>query len=372
MALPIFAELAGDTEPRLIEASRLFRAVPAMRERGAEGAKLALLGATDAAAREAVLRWLEAHIARGLAVAEMVEGPRADASDTDAWARGAAAAVLGDELPAYLDCSPMARDPDWPPVGKVAMACCDPTMRGEATRLLRDMWWRAMQTEQIEARKKPGAFLASVGITAAHAAAIVEEGAPTLGQSIGPAAAEALTVPYFESVPGTAGARLPAGAGLVQVRNDSAEPLRIETAQGPLNIPAGASVVLPDETTTLGEVSDALAPAGTYTASLPPREHPPMPRRNGPQPPLPGAARRRPVDAKEIADAIKALGAASVAAADGLHTSLGVSHSTWNNWLAGRNVPRLDVHKARVLSSEIARVIAELERVDEVLRQVVQ
>jgi hypothetical protein len=220
------------------------------------------------------------------------------------------------------------------------------------------MWWRAMQTEQIEARKKPGAFLASVGITAAHVAAIAAEGAEDAS--------------VVTTIPGTAGARLPAGPRLVQVRNDSAEPLRIETAQGPLNLPAGTSVVLPDETATLGDLAAAAHDAGFETVpTLAPREHPPMPRRNGPQPPLPGG-RRAPPDAKEIADAIKALGKTDIAKAEGLVDSLGISTSTWNNWLAGRNVPRVDVHKARVLSAEIAKIIADLEQVDTVLRRVIQ
>lgn len=340
MALPIFAELAGDPEPRLIEASRLFRAVPAMREQGVEGAKQALIGATDAAAREAALRWLEAQATRGLAMAEMVEGPREDADDTAAWMRAVAHLLIGPELTAYLDGSPMARDPDWPATGKVAMALADPTMRGEATRLLRDMWWRAMQTEHIEARKQPGAFLASVGITAAHVAKIAAEGG--------------------------------AAPGLRTVTNDSAEPLRIDTEQGPLNLPAGTSVVLPTAETTLGELAGAAHDAGfEIVPTLAPREHPPMPPRRGPQPPLPGG-RRAPPDAKEIADAIKALGKADIAKAEGLVDSLGISTSTWNNWLAGRNVPRVDVHKARVLSAEIAKIIADLEQVDAVLRRVIQ
>lgn len=314
MTPPTFAELAGDTDARLIEASRLFRAIPSMRERGPEGAKQALVGATDAAAREAALRWLEAQATRGLAMAEMVEGPREDADDTAAWMRAVAHLLIGPELTAYLDGSPMARDPDWPATGKVAMALADPTMRGEATRLLRDMWWRAMQTEQIEARKKPGAFLASVGITAAHVAAIVWEGAPARG------------------FPGTE---------LDTVIIDEAQELPADDA--------GQEVV----------------------PTLAPREHPPMPPRRGPQPPLPGG-RRAPPDAKEIADAIKALGKTDIAKAEGLVDSLGISTSTWNNWLAGRNVPRVDVHKARVLSAEIAKIIADLEQVDAVLRRVIQ
>lgn len=314
MPSPTFAELAGDIEARLIEASRLFRAIPSMREQGAEGAKQALISATDAAAREAALRWLEAQATRGLAMAEMVEGPREDADDTGAWMRAVAHLLIGPEMTAYLDGSPLARDPDWPATGKVAMALADPTMRGEATRLLRDMWWRAMQTEQIEARKKPGAFLASVGITAAHVSAIVGEGAPARG------------------FPGTE---------LGTVIIDEAQELPADDA--------GQEVV----------------------PTLAPREHPPMPPRRGPQPPLPGG-RRAPPDAKEIADAIKALGKTDIAKAEGLVDSLGISTSTWNNWLAGRNVPRVDVHKARVLSAEIAKIIADLEQVDTVLRRVIQ
>lgn len=385
MALPIFAELAGDTEPRLIEASRLFRAVPAMREQGAEGAKQALIGATDAAAREAALRWLEAQATRGLAMAEMVEGPREDADDTAAWMRAVAHLLIGPELTAYLDGSPMARDPDWPATGKVAMALADPTMRGEATRLLRDMWWRAMQAAQIEARKKPGAFLASVGITAAHVAEIVLEGVHSAATATSRTDAEfqAAVAParsaYAEAVLAEGGetAALVNDAGQVTTawkitRNDSAEPLRIETAQGPLNLPAGASVVLPGETATLGELAGTAHDAGQEAVlTLAPREHPPMPPRRGPQPPLPGG-RRAPPDAKEIADAIKALGKTDIAKAEGLVDSLGISTSTWNNWLAGRNVPRVDVHKARVLSAEIAKIIADLEQVDAVLRRVIQ
>lgn len=319
-AIPTFAELAGDLEPRLIEASRLFRAVAAFHTRGEEGAKSALMGATDAAARENALRWLEAQIARAIAMAEMIEGPRADASDTSDWDMEVGRMLQGEPLVAYITASPMPRDADWPTLGKVAMDLCDPSIRGEATRTLRDMWWRAMQHEQAEARKRPGQFLASVGIVAEHVAEIVAEG------------------------PGVI-----AGGGpmltLEQVGEITGAPL-------------------------FDDAPEAVAEGEHYQG--PYREHPPMPRRGDPAPRLPGAVRRNPPDANELKATIMLLGKANIAHTEGLTESLGISGSTWNNWLAGRNAPRIDVAKARILSAEIARLISDLEKADAVLREVVK
>jgi len=322
--LPTFTELAGDIEPRIIEASRLFRARPIHTE---AAAKMCLMGATDAAAREASLRWLESKVASAIAMAEILEGPRADASNTAEWDMAARPLVFDtlDAVLAYVgEMMNMARDPDWPTLGDLAFHLCDPSTRGEATRLLRDMWWRAMMTEQTEARAKPGQFLASVGIVAEHVAALLAE-AP-------PAPAEVLLT--------------------VENPADGA-PTILHTAQGPLALQPGQSVTIP-----AAPPAPALQP-GQVTVIEPPEVR------------LPGSRRNTQPDAGELRDAFQLLKGAEISAAQAdLLKNLGISKSTWNNWLAGRVAPRIDVHQARMLAAECARMISDIERAEMLFKQV--
>jgi hypothetical protein len=350
--LPTFTELAGDLDPRLIEASRIFRARPIHTE---AAAKMSLMGATDCAAREAALRWLENKVATAMGMAEMLEGPRADASSTAEWDSSALELLADPLLPlaAYVEASKMARDPDWPSAEQIGRDLCDPSTRGEATRVARDMWWRAMMTEQIEARSKPGAFLASVGIVAEHVAALLAEVPDTApadaplaveNQTAEPMDVQGVTLQPGQSVtikgPAAGGGRFvrlpPISDGTTfLVRNDGDEPLNVGAPPPPALQPGQVTVIEPPEVR------------------------------------LPGSRRNTQPDAGELRDAFQLLKGAEISAAQAdLLKNLGISKSTWNNWLAGRVAPRIDVHQARMLAAECARMISDIERAEMLFKQV--
>lgn len=357
---PAYADLVGDLEPRLIEASRIFRASPAMHGAGEEGAKMALLGACDAAAREGALRWLQAKVADALAMAEALDGRRSDADNTAEW-DAEAAQLIQPRLLSLIDYvigSDMPRDPDWPDAGQVLRDVCNPVTRGEATRLLRDMWWLAMLTEQVEARKKPGRFLASVGIVAEHVAQLgadmIEESAPdhlvtvendtyepmpVRGVTLQPG--QSVTIPAREPPP----APLAAFARMQQLETEVRAD--IETAQGARTLQPGQS------------------------AAVPAREHPPMPPR-GAALNLPGAARHANPAPIDLSSAMRLLAGAQIEGTPEMLASLSISKSTWNNWLSGRVAPRVDVAKARLLSAECDRMIADIEEAQRIFRGVIK
>lgn len=324
LKLPTFAELAGDVEPRVIEAARVFR----VQGVGEDGARHALIGATDVAARERMLRWLESTIADKLKVHEIIEGPRDGSTVWDRDAADMLHAVFAQLYGALAD-SDMPRDVEWPdPEGMrraVSRVLPDPTARGDATRLLRDMWWRAMQTEQVEARKKPGAFLASVGIVASHVAELLADDRPA---------------------------------------------------------PQTATV------TNLGDAPVALAPEGAEAVTLQPGEAhtfgapppPPPPRTDYPAMPpnvtaekaaLPGLTPAAPEPA-ELRTALHLFGSAQAGGEGGeLYKRLDVSRSTWGNWAAGRTEkPRVTFTQAQVMAAECARLIGDLTRAEEIFRRV--
>jgi len=341
-AAPTFAELAGDLDIRLIEASRMFRATPALHTDGLDGAKRALMGATDAAARENALRWLETAISNALTMAEMIEGPRADASNTGDWDTEAAPVLAGALGGAYAaaDDSGMPRDDDWPDAQRVLHDLCDPSTRGEATRLLRDMWWRAMLWDQQEARKKPGAFLASVGIVGQHVAELaVQQPAkppePELGLMTG--------VPVLDT---------DEPARLVQLTNPSNEHAStVMTPSGPVRLPPGSSVTVP---------------VGSFVDEQ--RKPPVVPK----APPLPGTVRPQPTG-EELQQAFSLLGGAELLAnAETLMQALTISRSTLNNWRGGRTIPRINPGQAKVLAAECQRMIADIERAESIFRAIVQ
>jgi len=319
LKLPTFAELAGDVEPRVIEAARLYRQGDA---KGEAAARSALIGATDVAAREGALRWLESTIADKLKVHEMIEGPRDGSAEWDLCAIGMFDAVLA-PLCGAIDESPMAKDDDWPAAPVVLNGLAHPSTRGDATRLLRDMWWRAMQTQQIVARNKPGAFLASVGIVASHVAELLEDDRPA---------------------PQTA-----------TVTNASEEPVE-------LVVDGEAATVQPGETHTFG---------------APP---PPPPRADYPAMPpnitaeraaLPGQTPKAP-EFSELRTALHLFGSAQAGGEKGaLYDRLDVSRSTWGNWASGRTEkPRVTFTQAQVMAAECARLIGDLTRAEEVFRRV--
>jgi hypothetical protein len=360
--LPTFTELAGDLEPRLIEGSRIFRARPIHTE---AAAKMSLMGATDAAAREAALRWLENKVASAMAMAEMLEGPRADASNTAEWDTSALELLADPLLPlaAYVEASKMARDPDWPDAEQIGRDLCDPSTRGEATRVARDMWWRAMMTEQIEARSKPGQFLASVGIVAEHVADLV---------------AAVPDVLVTTTTTADEGARITTQDVLLTVENQTAEPMDIQgvTLQPgqSVTVPAGGGYVslppIADGTTFLvrNDGDEPLSVGAPPAPALQPGQvtvvEPPEVR-------LPGSRRATQPDAGELRDAFQLLKGAEISAAQAdLLKNLGISKSTWNNWLAGRVAPRIDVHQARMLAAECARMISDIERAEMLFKQV--
>jgi len=331
--LPTFTALAGDLEPRLIEGSRIFRARPIHTE---AAAKMSLMGATDAAAREAALRWIENKVATAMGMAEMLEGPRADASNTAEWDSSALELLADPLLPlaAYVEASKMARDPDWPDAEQIGRDLCDPSTRGEATRVARDMWWRAMMAEQIEARSKPGQFLASVGIVAEHVADLMAAVPDVL----------VTTTTITDE-----GARITTQDVLLTVENQTAEPMDIQGA----TLQPGQSVTVP-----AAPPAPALQP-GQVTVIEPPEVR------------LPGSRRNTQPDAGELRDAFQLLKGAEISAAQAdLLKNLGISKSTWNNWLAGRVAPRIDVHQARMLAAECARMISDIERAEMLFKQV--
>lgn len=384
-AAPTFAELAGDLDIRLIEASRMFRATPALHTDGLDGARRALVGATDAAARENALRWLESAIAGALAMAEMIEGPRADASNTAKWDASAADHLniaLFSVVKATQD-SAMPRDADWP-LGVDAGEFCDPSTRGKATCLLRDMWWRAMLWDQQEARKKPGAFLASVGIVGQHIAELaVQQPAPPpepepglmsgimppdrpnqMQQLVDKAARDVADITGVDrllsdprhladmkTLNALERAALDPGR-LVQIANPSAEhPTTVMTPSGPVRLPPGGAVTVP---------------VGSFVDEQ--RKPPAAPK----APPLPGTVRPQPTG-EELQQAFQLLGGAELLAnAETLMQALTISRSTLNSWRGGRTIPRISPSQARVLAAECQRMIADIEKAEAVFRAIVQ
>ena len=325
LKLPTFAELAGDVEPRVIEAARVFR----VQGVGEDGARHALIGATDVAARERMLRWLESTIADKLKVHEMIEGPRDGSTVWDRDAADMLHAVFAPLHGALVD-SGMARDLEWPEADsmhEVARALSNPTTRGEATRLLRDMWWRAMQTEQIEARKKPGAFLASVGIVASHVAELLADDRP---------APQTATVTNL-------------GDATVALAPEGAEAVTLQ----------------PGETHTFG--------APTAPPPPPPRtDYPAMPPNvTAEKAALPGLTPAAPEPA-ELRTALHLFGSAQAGGEGGeLYKRLDVSRSTWGNWASGRTEkPRVTFTQAQVMAAECARLIGDLTRAEETFRRV--
>lgn len=338
--LPTFADLAGDVEPRLIEASRIYRATPWCPPNTAEAhARNCLVGATDAAAREHTLRWLEQRVSAALTMATALEGDRADASSTAEWDMEGGMLVGAELAPvfAYIDASGLARDDDWPTAGKVAMDVCDPTIRGDATRVLRDMWWRAMLTEQIKPREKPGQWLASVGIVAGH----VED---MLGLAASQEMIEEATAPREEP-------------GLTRVVNETGGPMTVAVhGHGDVTLPVGATLMIEG------------GPGGG--GGVAPREHPPIPRNGSAETRLPGQRRHSMPEAGELREAFQLLTGAEISNNPELLANLGISKSTWNNWLSARTSPRIDVNQARLLAAECARQIADIERAEAIFKQV--
>lgn len=323
LKLPTFAELAGDVGPRVIEAARIVRTQGGVKDELL--ARHALIGATDVAARERMLRWLESTIADKLKVHEMIEGPRDGSIEWDVAAGDTLYTVFA-PLNDALRSSGMAWDADWPETFDTP-ALANPTTRGDATRLLRDMWWRAMQTEQIEARKKPGAFLASVGIVASHVAELLADDRPA---------------------PQTA-----------TVTNLGDAPVALA--------PEGAEAV-------------TLQPGETHTFGAPTAPPPPPPRTDYPAMPpnvtaekaaLPGLTPAAPEPA-ELRTALHLFGSAQAGGEGGeLYKRLDVSRSTWGNWAAGRTEkPRVTFTQAQVMAAECARLIGDLTRAEEIFRRV--
>lgn len=368
-SLPSFSELAGDVTPRLLEAARLASTVPIFQHREPEeAAKAALIGATDTAARGDALRWLEEQIGAAIAMAEMVEGPRVDTADTAEWDRAAGESIAHDLLPLhrFLAASPMARDPDWPAsLYDMQRDLADPATRGDATRLLFDMWWRAMMTEQSTAREKPGAFLASVGIVAAHVDQVA--GVPPLAEAVtiapdtappeanpfealdlthldGPALGLMVGLPEAVVAPDE-----PPAEGLLTLTNPSAEhEAVVSTPSGPIRLAPGGSVTVP-----LGSYTDP-------SVRLPKA------------PPLPGTLLGTP-SAEELQEAFALLsGAELLANAETLMQALSISRSTLNNWRAARTAPRVSPPQARVLAAECQRMIADVEKAEGIFRRVVR
>lgn len=356
MTLPTYGDLAGPPDRIVTEAIRLAKAIPAFRTpEPADVAKKALIGATDAAAREGALRWLESRVASAIDMAQLIHGDRADADDTRAWDAAALPELLAEleGLLATLQASTMPVDPDWPDRPQDACgALLDPTTRGEATRLLRDMWHRAFLWGQREAREKPGRFLASVGITAQHVQAVVEAVAETQPpETLGEIAAAAFDAGYeVDPILAAAGAE----------RDESDEGETLETisnppeATAPPDVPPGASLTV-------------IAPPNRGPGRPKREEHPPMPDRIGTNT-LPGAEHPPPVQPAELAEAFRLL-AESVVPSDGMPARLGISKSTWNNWLSGRAKPRLTLEQARVLRAECARVLADVAMAESIFRR---
>ncbi len=358
MTLPTYGDLAGPPDRIVTEAIRLAKTIPAFRTAAPDdGAKKALIGATDASAREGALRWLESRVSSAIDVAQLIHGDRADADDTRAWDAAALPELLAEleGLLATLQASTMPRDPDWPmDLETACLALFDPTTRGEATRLLRDMWHRAFLWGQREA---PGQFPASVGITAQHVQTVVEAVAETQPpETLGEIAAAAFDAGY-EVDP------ILVAAGAESDENDEGETL--ETISNP-----------PEAIAPLDVQGVAVPPGASLTVIAPPKrgpgrpkreEHPPMPDRIGTNT-LPGAEHPPPVQPAELAEAFRLL-AESVVPSDGMPARLGISKSTWNNWLSGRAKPRLTLEQARVLRAECARVLADVAMAESIFRR---
>jgi hypothetical protein len=336
-AIPTFAALAGDIEARVIEASRLYRSgpTPELRADGAIQARTCLMGATDAAARENALRYIEGSVTVALAMAEGLEGARADADSTFDWDIEGSMQVSAElrEMFAYIEASAMARDPDWPTAGKVAMDMCDPTVRGDATRLLRHMWWLAMLHEHHDARSKPGAWLASTGIVAEHVGQVLEDAARA--GAIEEDMIDEATAPPEK---------------LVTIRNGNSSAMEMMTEEGPLLLLPGQSVTLP--------------------APKAPAKPPRVPAMGDAPPRLPGSVRRTQPEPLELRDAFKLLAGAEISNNPELLTALAISKSTWNNWLSGRTAPRVDMAQAKLLAAECARMIADIEKAENLFKQV--
>ena len=362
LIVPDYAALAGDVEARMLEAHRLWRGA-GPRPGGDAQARLTLMGATDNAARENALRWLETHIASTLAVHAMVEGKRDDAEDTKAWDDDAAntLAVVFAPLLDMLDANTGPKDPDWPTPAEVMMDLPQPTLRGQATRLLRDMWWMAMQHDMATARKKPGRWLASVGIVQAHVDAIL---------------AEEAAVPEVAMAP-------PPPPRAISVENATDAPVSFPTINGGVTLAPGEAVI----------VESAAPPAkasATETLPLSPPPPPPPPRvpiegaehimgttvalpdMDAPRPPLPGAMQLPPT-ADELKLALQRLLGITPGGDAGLWGPLGVSRSTVGNY--GRGViakPRISPEQAQVLRAECTRLIGELAGAEETFARIVR
>ena len=350
LIVPDYATLAGDVEARMLEAHRLWRGA-GPRPGGDAQARLTLMGATDNAARENALRWLETHIASTLAVQAMVEGKRDDADDTGAWDDDAAntLAVVFAPLVDMLDANTGPKDPDWPTLAGVMMDLPQPTLRGQATRLLRDMWWMAMQHDMVQARKNPGRWLASVGIVKSHVDAILaEEGADS----------EVAMAP-------------PAPARAISVENATDAPVSLPTINGGVTLAPGEAVIVesaaphppPPPPPPRVPIEGAEHSMGATIA---------LPDMDAPRPPLPGAMQLPPTP-DELKLALQRLLGITPGGDAGLWGPLGVSRSTVGNY--GRGViakPRISPEQAQVLRAECTRLIGELAGAEETFSRVVR
>lgn len=345
LSIPTFAELAGDVEARCIEASRIYRASHHAPGDEAPSARRALIGATDVAAREGALRWLEKVIADKLAIHTMMEGPRDGSSAAwDAEAAGMLAVVFA-PLEGVLEASKMARDPDWPVLPEIWLALPNPVTRGDATRVLRDMWWRSMLTEQTAAREKPGAFLASVGIVQAHVDALL---------------AEAL-----------ASSALAAGARTTNATNGTDKPVTLPTVNGGVTLAPGETV----QVESVGEVQAVLPGDATARAHLPDPSNwpPPPPNITAERAMLPGHTPAPPT-AEELRRALMYLGSCQAGGAQGaaaMAERLDASRSSWGNWANGRTAsPRITFTQAQALRAECDRLTGELQAAAEVFGRI--
>lgn len=327
LSIPTFAELAGDVEARCIEASRIYRASHHAPGDEVPSARRALIGATDVAAREGALRWLEKVIADKLAIHTMMEGARG--GDTAAWDAEAAGmlAVVFAPLEGVLEASKMARDPDWPVLPEIWLALPHPATRGDATRILRDMWWRSMLTEQTAAREKPGAFLASVDIVQAHVDALLAEATLFTGGSV------------------------------------------VNCTDAPVTLPAvnGGVTLAPGETVQVESVGEVQAapPAGEWQA--------PPPNLTAERAMLPGHTPAPPT-AEELRRALMYLGSCQAGGAQGaaaMAERLDASRSSWGNWANGRTAsPRITFTQAQVLRAECDRLTGELQAAADVFGRI--
>ncbi len=329
LIVPDFTTLAGPVDRLMLEAHRVWR-FAGPRTGGVAAAQQVLIGAADSAAREAALRWLENQIASTLAVHAMVEGKRDDADDTRVWDADAAntLAVVFAPLVDPIENSKAPRDPDWPLITDLMHHLCDPTLRGQATRLLRDMWWMVMQYDQLDARKKPGRFLASVGMVQKHIDEILAEEVPIEG-----------------------------GAPLPPLPLPPPPPVQYSTPQAAEHFgapPPPVPVASPD------------SPLAEPLAALPSLDSRP--------PPLPGAIQLPPShdEVKLALQRLVGIGIGTGAQGD-LWTPLGISRSTLGNW--GRGViakPKVTPEQAQLLRAECTRLIGELSAAEETFARIVR